>query len=362
MLLLGATLTSKGWPARRALWSRAALIALAAMALALPWLANLGRELAQPLSALPVRAESGDEYNAVPWVFLQIGHGPALLKLAGVALLWWFARCMHSAARALRTRLAARAPLGQALAVACREALAEHPVPALLLGWVALTGLLINLRLVGLPDIGVVNNASAIIALYLPLSLLAAYLAGDLLNMAASLKPAWRTHLTVAAGLALMLWSVAGARDMVTVINPSTILATREDVEAMAWIRDNTPPDAIFLINTSPWQRGMYMGSDGGWWIPILTDRQATLPAVVYWGGDAEYVARITRLAEWASTTPSLDDATAWQQLREAGATHVYIGAKGGNLKPEMMDGKPGFTLAYHAGPVYIYEVAPGPP
>jgi len=361
LLLWAALARPRGWPTLRTLCCRTAQIALISALLVLPWLWNLLHELAQPLAALPVRPESGDEYNAIPWVFLRIGHSPALLKLAGAALVSWLARLAWRAARA-RSRVKGtasgdKAGPWQAVASSLGATLAEHPAPALVLGWVSLTALLVNLHLIGLPDIGAVNNASAVIALYLPLSLLAASVVSDALDWVTRAGPLLRKVTTAALGFAVLAWALVGARDMVTLINPSTVLATADDLRAMAWIRDHTSADARFLINTMPWQRGMFMGSDGGWWIPLLTDRQTTLPAVVYWGGAPDYVRQITELAQWASTTTSLDDAAAWEHLEQAGVTHVYIGARGGNIKPEMVYGKPGYELVYQVGPVYIFAL-----
>ena len=145
---------------------------------------------------------------------------------------------------------------------------------------------------------------------------------------------------------------------MVTVINPSTVLATDDDLIAMDWIEGNVPRDAKFLVNARPWQRGIYMGTDGGWWIPIITDRKASLPPVVYWGGEPQYVSAVTAMAEWTSTVSDLETPESLARLTEEGITHIYVGARGGNIKPEMLIGAPHFRRIYSSGDVWIYEYA----
>jgi hypothetical protein len=54
-------------------------------------------------------------------------------------------------------------------------------------------------------------------------------------------------------------------------------LSSRPDVQAAAWIRDNLPEDAFFLINGFEYKQTA-AASDAGWWLPLLTKRQTTIP------------------------------------------------------------------------------------
>jgi len=61
------------------------------------------------------------------------------------------------------------------------------------------------------------------------------------------------------------------------------------DLVVMDWIRNNTPPDALFIVSTFQfeWQPGWLVGSDAGYWIPLLARRSSCLPPMVYpmeWG------------------------------------------------------------------------------
>lgn len=43
--------------------------------------------------------------------------------------------------------------------------------------------------------------------------------------------------------------------------------------------------------------------------------------------------------------------------LREAGLTHVFIGAKGGMVKPEMFAASANYRLVYTNGAAWVFEV-----
>ncbi len=60
-------------------------------------------------------------------------------------------------------------------------------------------------------------------------------------------------------------------------------LAVRPDMRAADWIQANTPPDAGFLVNSFfAYGGASIVGSDGGWWLPYLAQRQTNLPPLTY--------------------------------------------------------------------------------
>lgn len=60
-------------------------------------------------------------------------------------------------------------------------------------------------------------------------------------------------------------------------------LATRADLRAADWIRQNLPPDSKFLVNSFfAYGDTLIVGSDGGWWLPSLTGRKTNLPPMPY--------------------------------------------------------------------------------
>lgn len=147
-----------------------------------------------------------------------------------------------------------------------------------------------------------------------------------------------------------------GAWGMVDVVNPSTVLADKRDMAAMAWIRTETPESASFLVNARYWIPGIYVGTDAGWWIPYLTGRQATQPPILYYQGPASYRGRIADVAEQMAQWEQADDAfETW--IRRLGVTHIYVGSRGGPLTPRLLDSCSVLETVYSSGPVRIYRV-----
>ncbi len=80
-----------------------------------------------------------------------------------------------------------------------------------------------------------------------------------------------------AAGQALIALTVAGVVilagcDTLSIVNPATMLYSDADQQAMGWIKEYVPPDDKFLVNSFAWTERVYMPSDGGGWIPWLTE------------------------------------------------------------------------------------------
>ena len=319
-------------------WGRAAMICLSAVLLTLPWLINLARALL-PLATLPSRMQGAPSYNVAPYDLIMIGHNRELIVLSIGGLLWGLYK-------------RERAVILTAL-------------------WVVIAVLITNPTILGFPSTWLVNNASLAISLFVPLAILGGYFLASFLQPPTSnlqlpiLNPSTRLRaglkqLMLAIVIALIaLW---GAWGMLSVVNPGTVLTTRDDVVAMDWIRRHLPPDARFLINVRHWQGGTYVGTDGGYWIPLLTGRDTILPPAIYIYGSAEYVEGINNLAEAVVAIESFDEESTRQLLDDSGVTHVYIGARGGSITLQMLGNpqvarSPYYRPVYSNGAVWIFQL-----
>ncbi|GAB4578456.1 MAG: hypothetical protein Fur0022_11910 [Anaerolineales bacterium] len=156
-----------------------------------------------------------------------------------------------------------------------------------------------------------------------------------------------------AALVSLLIW---GVRETRAIINPSTLLATQAEVEALHWIAENTPENANFFINVAFWQSGSYRGVDGGWWIMPLTGRKTFLPPALYLFGTAESARAINALAARAAQfTACSDDFRAF--LRENQLSHLYLGPSQGPLRPEGLGECAGVVPVYAHEGITIYEI-----
>ena len=192
------------------------------------------------------------------------------------------------------------------------------------------------------------------IVLFLPVSLLAAHFAGEALSRIKQKTPSplpERIGLTLL--LALVIWGLQETR---CIVKPETVLAGSDDRRALAWIAENTPAPARFLVRPTPWEWGLYRGLDGGCWITPLTGRWSSLPPVLYGFGSRELIRQINQRAE--KTLPLQDCGSAfWELTRDLGITHIYTREGEGPLPPETLAGCPGLELAHRAGRVYLFKI-----
>ena len=96
-----------------------------------------------------------------------------------------------------------------------------------------------------------------------------------------------------------------GLMETATIIRPVTVLAGPEDLRALRWIKEKTPPQARFLINGTHWEWNLYRGTDGGWWITPLTGRWTSLPTLFYGFGGKDLIEEVNRRVLRTLTYPA---------------------------------------------------------
>lgn len=304
------------------------------------------------------RLEGWASYNEIPWHLVWIPHNHELLALAtaGISGLagWgdpaqWIRVASGIWLLSIVGLLVWRRRRGVAAPATDTQL---WPAFGLLAGWVVLTAFLLNLSAFGLPPITIAHNSAGVITLFLPLCCagagLLAWAGGELL------PDRFARGATAALVVLIGTW---GAHSMTDIVNPATVLAEPADVQALHWIEENTPPDARFAVNVWLWQGRTYAGSDGGYWIEVLTDRDSILPPALYTTtAPADTVRHINAFLDAWNGTETVDEET-YQRLRDAGVTHIYVGPRGGHLKPEMLRESPYLRLIYEDRGAYIFQL-----
>jgi hypothetical protein len=143
----------------------------------------------------------------------------------------------------------------------------------------------------------------------------------------------------------------------VAIVNPATVLATRDDRAALAWVDENAPRDAVFLVNGWEWLNSLWAVPDGGAWILPITGRAVTLPPNDYSYGSLESVRAVHAFNAEAARMAAADPAVRLRWLRAAGVTHVFIGARGGTWQPHLFAADPRYRLAFTNGAAWVFEV-----
>ncbi len=235
---------------------------------------------------------------------------------------------------------------------------------ALVILWWFLALLEVNSEWLGIRGGGAITNFALFIAMYIP--------AGILVGLAVSwaigsLKRIISWPVLCVVGL-LALWGAWQRLGDVQIARGA--LATRPDLRAATWIQHNTPDDARFLVNSFFAYNGTaVVGSDGGWWLPLLAHRQTTLPPLTYTAEQGPF----PDYRNWVNALTAelqrqdIDAPDIQRLLHERGITHVYIGQRQGTvnyagmhtINPEHVLASPHFRLIYHEDRVWIFALLP---
>ena len=306
----------------QAIWP-VALTALGGVLIAAPWLARVWQQTSTQaaISLVSPLNSSQSEYWDYILYLLGPAHNATWLAVAGVGLVW---ALLRKPARPL-------AVWGLLLAL-------------LTLPW--------GLRLAPFrPD-------HMAIVLFLPASLLAADLVFSLVELASKLPWFWLKRVTQATVILAALTGVGwGGWQTRDVLNPGTVFITQADLDALNWVRENTPAEARFMINTTGWMENIYRGVDGGYWLLSYTGRQAILPPVMYTYAASQFVAQTEEWAEQSSKLTTCD-AVFWKLVGEFDASYLYLRLGQGSLQPDALVNCPQLVNVYRRGGVSIYEIA----
>jgi branched-subunit amino acid transport protein len=271
------------------------------------------------------------EINSVPffqdfsWTYLTAALGKQTLILAGLGLTWGMIE---------RKRFA-----------------------YLLLLWTVLLFLIANFNALHIPGGGLINNASVEIMLFIPISILGGYFIDQIFMHWKDLIP---KKLIIPYKGAIIILTVivayTGSKQLVTIINPITILSRNADLPAIEWIHDNIPENETIVINPFAWGYGLYAGSDGGFWISPLSGRSTLPPPVLYGLGSGS-----RRIKEQSQKVVNLSSnpISLWEFLSTNQLHYIYIGAKGGILSPEKLSSSDLFNISYHKDGVWIFTIKP---
>jgi hypothetical protein len=231
--------------------------------------------------------------------------------------------------------------------------------------WVLGLASLVAGRLVGFPGSNYMQNFAIMIFLYIPVGLLVGWLIGQVAELVRRWGKQWILGLAI---VALAGWAAVG---QMKIVQPVHIMVTRPDTQAMAWIEQNTPPEARFLVEGFRIYGGRSaVGADAGWWIPVLAGRQNTMPPqyALLTEAPAEpgYNRRVVDLvAKLETDSPASPEGI--QLLCEWGITHVYVGQGQGEVgagavqlfPPGELASSPAYSQVYHQDRVSVFALNP---
>ena len=201
------------------------------------------------------------------------------------------------------------------------------------------------------------NNGSLAIAVFLPATILTGYLIEVIARYARVFKwPAVARWLTI--GL-LLIAGLTRSNAQATVLNPCCMLARPQDLAVFAWVRDNTPANARFLIASTPWDFESWYGGDAGYWLPVLAQRWVDVPPLFYATATSDQVQAVNDAASQTSHGAA-DPAALAVLAKSIGARYVFIGARDGDLDPAALVRSGYFRTVYRDG-AWVLELTTTP-
>ena len=226
--------------------------------------------------------------------------------------------------------------------------------------WSALLMALSSERLLG----EYMDTISVFISLYIPGSLLIAWLLAEVWRMSSRLsstRPALaspsKVVKVVVVGL-LVLVAAQGAVANRSALQQDNVWVQKDDLLVAQWIAQNTPANALILGNTFrfPYNPSWVLGQDAAYWFPLLAHRPTlTLPMIytIERSSASDMENPLKRIIE---VSDNLTAQQAMLALQAAGVQYVYIGTRGGSIQRQTLDTSPFFKLEFAAGSAAVYR------
>jgi len=300
------------------------IMVLIAILFALPWFVQTINSTVLPL-VNNIGTSSVAFFQDFSWSYVTAALGKYTLVFAGLGLIWGM--------------------------------IVQKRFAYLLFVWIVLLFLIANLDALHLPGAGLINNTSVEIMLFIPISILGGYFIDQLLIQWKYVIPIKLiTPLMGIIYILTILLAYSGSKQLITIINPITILSRNADLPAIDWIRENIPENETIAINPFLWGYGLYAGSDGGYWIAPLSGRATIPPPVLYGLGPGS---KMVKEQSQKVIDLSSDPSALWAFLSSNHLHYIYIGAKGGVLSAELLKNSTLFTNIYYRDSVWIFSVKP---
>lgn len=299
-------------------------IAGAGILIVLPWLIPTIKDLLIPRLTTSV-INSITAFEDFSWPYLTSALGKQALVLAALGFLW--------------------------------SLIKQRSLPFVIFLWVAILFFLANLGALNLPGSTLVTNLSVEIILFIPISILGGFFLEQLLVSWKQFVPP-QIH-SILATITLIIFSFVaylGAKQLIPILNPVTILSRQADLPAIQWVNDHLPADATLVVNPFPWGYGLYAGNDGGYWIEPLSGRFSLPPPVLY--GLAPGYKQISQQSQQVVAS-SKDPLVFHDYLVTQSIQYIFIGARGGVIPPNKLVESGLFDPLYHQDGAWVLAVKP---
>ncbi|HUP27934.1 MAG TPA: DUF6541 family protein, partial [Chloroflexia bacterium] len=233
-----------------------------------------------------------------------------------------------------------------------------------------LLGLLSNPYLlpVRLPYAGYLDVTTVVTGAWLPLALLAGYslseVGGWLVRAGNSYdvlrRRVWLVIVPALLGIIVLVGGTASGLSLASRIDIKPYI-TSGDVDALVWMRDNLPRGSYVLANPfaftwDPPPQSVH-GSDAGLWVPLIAGVSSSVPPLPAYNERPFDPGYIDRLRDIIQFEPFEGQPVDWQELKDAGITHIYVGSRGGALDVASLLRSDHTTLLFHRDAAWVFAL-----
>ncbi|MDW8292645.1 MAG: hypothetical protein RML84_06055 [Anaerolineae bacterium] len=187
--------------------------------------------------------------------------------------------------------------------------------------WFILLLLLTNPEWVGLPGGGMVGRNNLAISAYAGATPFQSLLIVSLVER----FPCRRLLGVLLTAVSLAL-AVLGVPRQLGIVERGSIFVTSPDLRAMEWMNQNLPRGSKVFAEPTLLVDEVVVGSDAGWWLPLLTHHKSNIPPLTYLierAHDSNFQQEIADSArKWSSA------ASPAKFLRDLGFEYVYVGQR----------------------------------
>ena len=224
---------------------------------------------------------------------------------------------------------------------------------------------------VRLPFSGYLDVTTLVSSAWFPVSILAGYTVAEfgrwVLSLGKGLGRGWGGRWRVAAfGLisaVIVLAGLASAFHLGSLLDNKPYIAPG-DMAAMRWMRANVSPDSYVLANPFgfEWDAGPNQsvhGSDAGLWIPLLAAKgtDISVPPLPAYNERRANPRYIDELREIIAYEPFEGRPADWEALKRNGATHLYIGSRGGAFNARGLLQSDNVELVFHQDSAWVFRI-----
>ena len=236
----------------------------------------------------------------------------------------------------------------------------NKPIAVISLWWF-LALVFANPSLLNLPGDGLITHGAVITGFYIPSSLLI----GTFLESLITKSKTYKKWLNAVVFLIVIIFAIKGTIDRNEDILQEVVQVTQTDLMAIRWIEENLPQEITILTNSTPifsanW---WYAGTDAGWWIPILANRETTTKPMNYSSEKkaekGEFI-RLNRLTQQVLDF-GITDPNVLILLNEENIKYIYKGQTSDNIfgtQVSTLIDNPRLKLIFSLDKVRIYKIS----